>query len=132
MEFIRTVHPSHYVKHRKRFASLAFKNSSDGSGISVISSSCIERKTKSICKHIRKYYPSIAGTPIIFWKIDSNTPPTCCNFVQSPSTTGDECHYNIENLSDKEARKIIRNQPPSSFYICGNHKVVSFDESLLP
>jgi len=111
---------------------VAFKNSSDGSGISVISSSCIEKKTKNICKHIKKYYSSIVNTPIIFWKINSNTLPTCCGFVQSPSTTGDECHHNIENLPDKEARKIIKNQFPSNFRICHGHEVILFDESFLP
>lgn len=52
--------------------------------------------------------------------------------MQSPSTTGDECHHNIENLSNKEARKIIKNQFPSNFRICHNHEAVLFDESLLP
>ena len=133
MEFIRPVHPKHYSRNRKRFESVAFQNSSDGSGISVISSSCIKRKNKNICGHIEKYYSSpLTGDPIIFWKINSDTLPTSCRFVQSPSTTGDECHHNIENLSDNEARRMIIRQFPSNFRLCHGHRVTRFNERSLP
>jgi hypothetical protein len=125
MEFIRIIHQSHYDPDKGRFTSLAFKPSSDGSGISVIDAICISQTNTSVCEHIKKYYKSVSGDPPIFWNINSKIFPEKCEFIQQTTKTGDVCHYNIVGLSEKEARIILRQAPLSDFNICtngGNHR----------
>ena len=110
---------------------MAFKNSSDSSGISVISLSCITSKNRNICEHIHLFYKTIIGTPIIFWEFEDNILPQNSTFQQSPSATGDDCHYNIKNLTNREARKIIIKQSPSAFQVCIDKKIVPFSEKYI-
>lgn len=118
MEYIRVIHRRHYDRRRKKFQSLAFKNSSNGGGISVIGKECILQRSSTICGHISEYYARIASEPPIFWEVDEQILPSTCNIVQQESNTGDLCHHNIYGVSDKEARNIIKNVPVQDFKIC--------------
>lgn len=63
VRLVRFIHGKHYDKRQKRFRSLAFKNSRDG-GISIILRDCVDDSKRSVCQHIRIYYPArIAGEP---------------------------------------------------------------------
>ncbi len=117
MGFIRIIHPKHYDPDTSRFRSLAFKPSSDG-GISVISRECIEQTGSSVCAHIAKFYASVLGDPPIFWEIPKAVLPPNCQFIQDPSDTGDDCHYNLIGLSDRESRRIIKQAPLNEMSIC--------------
>jgi hypothetical protein len=131
MEFIRIIHQHHYDPDKKRFTSLAFKPSSDGSGISVIAANCIVQKGARICEHIEKYYKSVSGIPPIFWSFDSKILPERCEFIQQTSESGDVCHYNLVGLSAKEAGYIFKQQDLSVFSICrsdGNYQPLKISD----
>src|SRR5436190_4011842 len=118
MGFIRLIHQRHYDPDEQRFRSVAFRPSTDGSGISVIDADCILRSSASICEHIRRFYPDVSGTPAIFWDIDPEVLPENCQLAQQTSLTGDECHYNLKGLSKEEARAIFKEVPLTEFKIC--------------
>lgn len=65
-------------------------------------------------------------SPTILWIFEYSILPKGCSLKQNSSDTGDECHYNIGNLSDREARRIIIGQDISAFYVCKNTRIVSF------
>ncbi len=120
MGFIRLIHKQHYDPDKKRFASLAFKPSSDGSGISVVDTDCILRTSSSICEHIERFYRDVSGTPPIFWDLQPQILPENCQLIRQRSSTGDDCHYNLVGLSEKEARAIFKAVPLTDFNICIN------------
>ena len=102
MEIIRLLHILHYDVRKKRFTSPAFRNSSNG--ISIIDEQCIRDLGSATCEHIINYYSSIASEPPIFWRFSTDILPTPHSIVSEVSTTGDVCHYNIQGLSNKQAR----------------------------
>ncbi len=67
----------------------------------------------------------------MFWIFDDNILPDGCTLDQNTSKSGDECHYNIKNMTNKEARKIIVNQSPSDILVCNNNETIPFSEELL-
>jgi len=75
----------------------------------------------TICNHIRTFYSIVAGEPIVYWPLDSSLLGAKAILVNKESNTGDICHYDIENLSDKERRDIFRNHASNAnLYICNN------------
>ncbi len=70
----------------------------------------------------------MAGSPIIFWEFEDNILPQGCEIEQSISITGDECHHNIKNLPDKQARKIIIQVPFSEYKVCSDSVITHFNE----
>jgi hypothetical protein len=118
MDFIRVIHQKHYDPDKGRFTRLAFRPSSDGSGISVFEKGCALRASHSICEHIERFYLSITGDPPIFWEIPHQKLPEKCQFVQTTSPTGDACHHNIVGLTEKEARDFFKTISFEDFRIC--------------
>ena len=130
MGFIRVIHHRHYDRHKRRFTSPAFKNSNDNSGISVIDKDCALRTSPGICEHIQRFYPDVAGTPPIFWEFHPEILPENCRLDPQKGPDGDDCHFNVVGLSEKEARAIIIKVPLSDFNICiGNGEYRPLTES---
>lgn len=118
--FIRIINKKHYDKKLKRFTSLSFKPSSNG-GISVIDKECVLHSTGCVCDHIQRYYGSVSGDPPIYWEIPPNLLPENCEFQQTPSASGDDCHHNILNVTNQEAREILlKSNMFAEFYLCEN------------
>lgn len=108
MQAIRLLHIYHYDNKRRRFRSTAFQNSSSNPpGISIISAECISRSGSAICEHIALFYSPVAGHPTIFWIFSTEILPDGHTLTQAPALTGDECHYNIHGLTDKQARDVF-------------------------
>lgn len=131
MPFIRLLNVSHhYDARRRRFASLAFRPSSDGSGISVVERDCAEEHSGTICSHIRTHYASTAGTPVVFWAIPQEQIPDECNFVHSVSGTDLWCHYDLTGWKKSHAEKTIKRVPIEDAQICTDDGVraLSFDD----
>ena len=42
----------------------------------------------------------------------------CLRLVQQTTVSGDECHHNIEGLSDKDCRKLLLESTLSEYEIC--------------
>ena len=122
MDAIRLLHPRHYSSQLGRFKSLAFKPSSDGSGISIIDCECILNTDLSICGHIRKYHKNTAGEPPIYWRFNIDILPDSHELEQKDSPSGDKCHYNIKGINRKSARKFFEdyNDKLHLFQICRN------------
>lgn len=120
MECIRLVKRVHFDQNKSRFTSPAFEPSSDGSGISVISISCILDQGKSICDHIREFYKQGQWEPYIFWRFSTDILPNGCELVSYPVENGDMCHCNLVGLPKNTARQIFRQYSSdlSHFWIC--------------
>jgi len=108
MEGIRLIRRVLYDTRKHRFQSTAFRNSSDFSGISIVSRECVCATGGRTCSHVRKYYGPVAGEPVIFWMFSTDIFPSCCRLVQQTSETGDICHYNLVGLSQGDAKQIFR------------------------
>src|SRR6266568_8714955 len=120
MEAIRLVHLRHFDPKRRRFTSVAFKNSSKGGGVSIIERECALRTSASVCHHIATFYREIAGYPAIFWLFDTEILPSSTQLDNVPSDSGDDCHYNIRGVSDDTLRDIFVAVPISAFSVCLN------------
>lgn len=115
MQLVRVLHPGEYDKQRERFTSSALANSSDGSGISVVSVECAEQLLgfEGLCQHVRTFYHDITGVPPVFWLLDSQAlenefteePALSLKFEEKLSKTGDPCHRNMHGLSNSRASK---------------------------
>lgn len=108
MEYVRLLSNLHWDPKLNEFSSLAFKNSSDGSGISVINSQCAVQESKDFCSHVVKYYPVLSDAWLFKFEdefiigIESNA-----KFIPDDSE-GDKCHYNLKGIKDKAARSIVK------------------------
>ena len=130
MELVLLLHISQYDEQLARFRSTCFERSGDGTGISVIDKECIDRQTGSICDHARTFYGKIAWEPPIFWRFDSLQLPEGYSLDEVLSDTGDECHRNIEGVSDGRAKKFFKRQEDPVFEICngeGPHPLTEDD-----
>lgn len=131
-ELILLLSPFQYSETERRYKSLAFKNSTGG-GVSVIDAKCVASKTERVCEHIEEFYPPrLSGTPAAFWKIPAGYLKDDLQLEQEdsavdPSTGrgGDDCHYNIKNMSDKECKKKLLEaldpdlvESKDNFFIC--------------
>lgn len=130
MEGIRILNKRHYDRRLQRFTSLAFNNTGDNPGISIISRECILLAGRTICEHIRKYYGGTASEPPIFWCFTTEILPTGYRLEQEDSLSGDTCHYNIKGLSDKQAKKLFMKfaEKLEAFRIChndGSHRTLA-------
>ena len=118
MELVLLLHISQYDENLARFRSTCFENSGDGTGISVFERQCAEETSGSICAHARAYYSSVANEPPVFWTFDEVILPNGYFLEEVPSDTGDDCHRNIEGLSDNRAKKFFKKQENPLFRIC--------------
>lgn len=118
--------PYHFDRIRNRFVDYVFKPSSDGSGISAFDEDCAVATSRTACVHLRKFYPSIAGTPGAYWRFDADTLPAGSSVVATPSTSGDDCHRNIQKLSKKRSWTFLKNAMKKdlfmtdAFMVCGS------------
>jgi hypothetical protein len=119
MEYVRLVHPEDYDHNRGKFNDLVFKNSTDGSGLSVFEVECAENTSITLCAHIRPFYPLLTGDPAIFYVMNESEIPQSGRIVDIPSATGDECHRQIMDVSTTAMKKAFQNKrTPELFYIC--------------
>ena len=119
MPFVRLLNISkHYSAKHQRFASVAFRPSNDGSGISVIEKGCCEEQSGGICVHIARHYASTAGTPAVFWQIPDERIPEGCKLSHSVSSTDLWCHYDLIGWDVKDAEDTIKPLPITETNIC--------------
>lgn len=133
MELVRLLSHRHFDPRKARFNSLAFKNTGQEPGISVINSDCIRATGASICEHIKTYYSGLAGEPAIYWVFSSETLPDGHTLEQETSSTGDICHYNIRGVPDAVARQWFKGYSSdlSNFQVCtpnGSSRILQRDD----
>ncbi|HEV7398020.1 MAG TPA: hypothetical protein VGN86_16025 [Pyrinomonadaceae bacterium] len=131
MALIRLIHRDHYNAKKGRFQDLAFKNSRDGSGISVVDCDCADGVSVNICSHVERYYPAYR-TPTIFWTIREARLPDEFEAAEEPSNTGDACHRNLKGISANEADKIRKAITVDECSICDDGAVRDLNEDDLP
>ena len=68
----------------------------------LVECECVAASGTSICEHARTYYSNTVGDKVIFWKFNSRDLPDSANIVKKTSKSGDKCHVNVYNISDKE------------------------------
>ncbi len=110
--YVRIINLKHWYDKDQRFSSTAFKPSSSEQdsekGISIIKIQCAEQESGSVCEHIKRYYPNIAGIPTVFWYIpDSLLPTSPCIELMIDPKINDECHYNLLKISKGEAERLF-------------------------
>src|SRR5215210_256921 len=120
MGFVRVLHHHHFDLRHGRIVSYAFKNSSDGSGISVIDAECADLESGSVCQHIARYYPGQTDVPAFFWRIPDGTlpAPPACRAVQRDSASGDRCHFDLQGLTDRQSGRLIKNAGRGDLRLC--------------
>src|SRR5262245_61798604 len=118
MAYVRLLNfKNHYSRELRRFKSYAFQDSEDGSGISVIDCDCAERASGGICVHCAKRYASVAGTPMLYWEIPQEIFRDHWSIAQDEAD-GDECHYNLKGVADREGKNIITKVKIEEVMIC--------------
>ena len=116
---IRTIHIRHFHPRRKRFTSEAFKRFGDG--ISVFDHECALGVSGDVCGHIRRFYqPGAASEPPIYWAFDTGSLPSGHRLVRETSASGDDCHYDIRDMSNTAARSFFKpfNEAFEQFLVC--------------
>lgn len=121
MQLIRALHVKQYDSTKGRFTSNCFKNYKGG--ISVFEEVCARGKSTTVCKHIPTFYSNFDGNPVIFCKISLETLKEfggCENLelINTPSDSGDDCHRDILNVSDKVCRKFFKNYFSGHIHAC--------------
>jgi hypothetical protein len=115
-----------YDPDKRRFQSLAFRNSSNG-GISLVDVECAIKASGDLCSHGRIFYqgnknrPGPTGNPVIFWEIPKDVIPVNCSWEPSVSTTGDNCHGDLKDWKDKEAEKVFKKTSLEQMTICAEN-----------
>ena len=130
MECVQLIHIRFYDWRKRRFTSLAFRNSTNG-GASVIDRACIDVSGNSVCVHIVTFYPdTVSGDPAIYWEFDTAILPNPHRLEQQTTPSGDVCHYNIHDLSDKQLKTEFRIVSVSEMSICdgGADRPLTYDD----
>lgn len=93
--------------------------------MSVFEQACAERASGGvICVHSRDYYASVTGEPPVFYIIGELELPEGATLKETLSDTGDECHREVENVSNKKLYKTFKNRRSFElFYTCENNTV---------
>lgn len=115
-EYVRLLHPRYYSKEKKRFESLAFRNFEDG--VSLVDPICGGHTSGGLCTHLAQFYPDISGIPPVYWRIPISEFPAGVTFRNETSTSGDECHWVVEGISDQECKKWFKQKTLDDFEIC--------------
>jgi hypothetical protein len=125
MALVRILVAADYSPHEGRFKSSAFTESSIDHGISCFDRGCADIASGGPCRHIALYYPEKippGGGPVYFWEFDPSTIPApqpprkpdpnkpmkAHQIKQTRSDTGDDCHYDIFDLSDSVRQKFFK------------------------
>ena len=118
--FVRILPKRCFYKELGRFSSEAFKNYKGS--ISVICHDCMLSTSTTECQHLEFFYNSVDSPPFLYWLFDNGIIPADCNWDQKNSESGDECHYNISNLKDKLAKRILSENLDYNLnlFICDN------------
>ena len=119
MAFIRLIHRSDYNWRTGRFQDIAFKRPRGSTGISVIEHDCAIDASGSVCRHVEIFYPK-HGSPTIFWPIPEDVLPQESRFEAELSDTGDNCHYNLVDISLGQADKVRKGIKVEECSICND------------
>jgi hypothetical protein len=108
MQYLRLLHPCHWSRRKSKFSGAAFRNFPPP-GISVIRSSCaLASGHGAVCGHIAHYYEN-PPAPVIFWVFEEEGLPEPNTIDHEVTANGDECHYNINGLSDAASQEYFEN-----------------------
>lgn len=105
---IRLLSLHHFDCDRRRFTSEAFRNSSDGSGISVFGVECADRESNGACAHISRHYRTFFNGMAVFWRIRTSELPGEVDLGWKESSTGDPRHINLKGLQRRQARRFFK------------------------
>ncbi len=137
MELIRIIHPRFWYKEDGRFNSGAFSKSGSNSGVSVLSRVCVDQHEHGlgICGHVYHYYRRISSIPAIFLEFKSENLPSQHKLKNTPSDTGDDCHFDILGMTTGKCRRFIIEIPLTDFDFCysaqGHRRLTEGDIAML-
>ena len=134
MYLVRALHVRNYSTAKGRFQSNSFSNYNGG--ISIFDYECAIITTPiGICSHISIFYQRTVGIPIVFQLINFETlqnhfPNSEIVLENTPSDSGDLCHYDLIGIDKKMAENFFKSfcKPPS-IYVCQNNQSVQIDDS---
>ena len=110
----RLVNLKHWDVQKNRFNKLAILGGARDGGISVLEPECGAQHSGSLCSHIRRYYPNVAGDPAVYWLFDPSVfgeRDTDWSLLGTPSQppagipVDEHCHYEITEFCEKHVRK---------------------------
>jgi hypothetical protein len=85
--------------------------------MSVVELDCATADGGLICDHIHKFYPEVGGTPAVFCIFSDAELPVGFTVQETLSDTGDECHREVDGVSNKQLKK-MRDRALGSYSIC--------------
>jgi hypothetical protein len=140
MDATRIISLRQFDRVRQRFSNVAFKHSTGErpdtpdrrAGISVFDTSCAcpELGGDCVCAHIARFYGDVFQEPCAYWRFDTEilVPPNPNpdripqpSLIKVPSTSGDECHFNIHLVSNERAKKLFYENcypPEQRLWLC--------------
>lgn len=86
--------------------------------MSVFELECAQATSGVVCAHVDRFYPHVAGDPVIFYQLETSELPTEHSVNQSPSDTGDECHHEIDATNSALYKKFRQKRDWQHFQIC--------------
>lgn len=120
MVFVRVIHVRHYDTRLGRFQSGAFKSKG---GVSVFDDECARAASATTCQHIAKFYSAVVSAPPLFARVPRAAMPATATVVQTPSRSGDDCHFNIDKLSEGQSKTIVRDHIEGKVRRCDDELV---------
>jgi hypothetical protein len=124
-DLVRIVHIRHFDTRLGRFQSTAFKSDK---GVSVFVKECAERASASTCKHINRFYPTVASAPPLYAVVPRQAVPITASVITTRSKTDDECHRDILNLSRDQSRSITKGYIDGNVKRCDSELLMSLSE----
>lgn len=76
-------------------------------------------RARSIGDHARQFYKYVTGEPPIFFLFDHYVLPQE-SMITHNSSNGDQCHYNVTEVSNNKLWKFFKKYHWSEFYVCNN------------
>lgn len=128
-DFVRLVHLRHWDTVEGRFRSSIFQRSNKKldpkQGVSIVSTKCILEAGRTVCEHLRYFYPTVGSDPVVFLCLDETTisseldaTPSVIRF--DGEVRKDDCHRNMLGWSAGQCRSFIKplSNSPENFVVC--------------
>lgn len=91
--------------------------------MSVFELECAEAASGLICQHIQTFYPNQVGDPVMFCILSDEDLPEVHTVIPVASTTGDECHRDIDATNSAFAKTFKNRRGWQLFKTCENGAV---------
>lgn len=132
--YVRILNPNKYQKEEGAWTSEVFRPL-NGS-ISIFDVDCAEKRSATICNHIRQIYPTVCGgtEPVGILFINQDDMDYCKQHIcaqailRADPIPEDICHWGIFNLTKSQSRRFYKylEKQPCHFFLCNGEELTPF------